>query len=334
MTAPLPTALPGLLVLPLPTPFPIGRINAYIVRDDELTLIDTGVNSEQSYQALVAGLAALGAAPADLDRVLITHHHTDHIGLVDRLAAESRAEIWCHQRCVPYVEQPRQARGHLWEWSAGVWREGGVPQPLLELTGQLFAWLDALSNGTASVARTLNDGEAVDLLNRSWTVLHTPGHAGDLLCLYEPGERILLASDHLLRDVSSNALVEPPEPGQKRPRRLLEYMAQLQRVADLGPRIAYGGHGPPVADVPGLVAERLRFHRERAGRILALLGSETRSLWEIAELMFARVAEPEKFLALSEVLGHLDWLERDGRIGRVKHGDITAWRVLKGPDDR
>ena len=77
MTQPIRTEIPGLFVLPLPTPFPIGRVNAYLAQGEALTLIDTGVNSPQSYDALRAGLAALGATPADLDRIIVTHHHTD-----------------------------------------------------------------------------------------------------------------------------------------------------------------------------------------------------------------------------------------------------------------
>ncbi len=327
MNVPIQTEIPGLFVLPLPTPFPIGRVNTYVALEGSLTLIDVGVNSDRSYEALAEGLSALGAAPADLDRIIITHHHTDHIGLVDRLVAESGAEVWCHARCVPYAESPAKTREKLREWSVGVWQEGGVPQTLLDLTGQLFQWFASLSNGPVTVARRLQDCEQIDLLGQSWTVLHTPGHAGDLICLHQPESRLMLASDHLLRDVSSNALLEPPEPGQKRPRRLLEYMAQLQRVAELEPRIAYTGHGKPIMDVPALVARRLAFHRERAEKILALLTDDAYTLYEITEMMFAHVPDSEKFLALSEVLGHLDLLERDGRIRRIARDGLTYWQA-------
>lgn len=327
MTQPIRTEIPGLFVLPLPTPFPIGRVNAYLAQGEALTLIDTGVNSPQSYDALRAGLAALGATPADLDRIIVTHHHTDHIGLVDRLAEESGAAVWCHSRCVPYVERPAETRHRLQVWSRDVWREGGAPQALLDLTQQLFDWFATLSNGPFPVSRAVEDGETIDLLGQTWVVYHTPGHAGDLVCFFEPERRVLLASDHVLRDVSSNPLIEPPEPGQKRPRRLVEYMAQLQRVADLAPRIAYTGHGEPVTDVPGLVARRLAFHRERAACVLALLKDGPCSLYELTEKMFPHIAGPEKFLALSEVLGHLDWLEQEGQIDRMTEGGLTRWRA-------
>ena len=327
MTQPQATRLPGLVCLPLPTPFPIGRINTYLALDDPLTLIDTGVNSERAYGELVEGLAALDLRTADLKRIIITHHHTDHLGLTGQLVAESGAEVWSHRLGVPYLEQPEEARRRLGEWSVGVWREGGAPQALLDLTSQLFAWFGTLSSGPVKVARVLEDDDRLTLAGREWTVLHTPGHAGDLICLHDLGTGVLLSSDHLLRDVSSNALMEPPPPGEKRPRRLLEYMAQLQRVADLAPAIAYGGHGAPAEDVPGLIAHRLAFHRERADRIAALLAPRPLTLYEVTREVFPHVADGEMFLALSEVLGHLDWLERDGRVRRRVEAPLTRWKV-------
>lgn len=328
MTEPIETDVPGLYVLPLPTPFPIGRINTYLVRDRGLTLIDAGVNSERSYHALRDGLALLGIRPADLERIIITHHHTDHIGLVDRLAAVSGAEIWCHAECVPYVEQPSETRQRLNEWSMEAWREAGAPADLITLTAQLMQWFESLGNGSVAVDHVLADGDRVDLLGREWQVLHTPGHAGDLICLYEPRDAVLLSSDHLLRDVSSNALVEPPaRPGEKRPRRLLEYMAQLERVMQLQPRIAYGGHGQPTTDVRGVIQARLAFHKKRAQHILELFSAESLTLFEMTEMLFAHVDGPEKYLAMSEVLGHLDWLEQDSLIARVPVDDaIVRWQ--------
>jgi glyoxylase-like metal-dependent hydrolase (beta-lactamase superfamily II) len=164
------------------------------------------------------------------------------------------------------------------------------------------------------------------LLGRPWTVYHTPGHAGDLICFYEPQSRVLLSSDHLLRDISSNALMEPPQPGQKRPRRLLEYMAQLERIAALDIQTAYGGHGEPATHVLDLVAQRLVFHRQRADYILALMGDEALTLFQVTQRMFAHVPEAQQFLALSEVLGHLDWLERDGALRRTMVDDLTLWQ--------
>ena len=77
----------------IPTPFRVGDVNAYLVEDDPLTLVDVGPNSARSYVALEAGLATLGRRVEELERIVITHQHADHLGLVGILADRSQAEV-------------------------------------------------------------------------------------------------------------------------------------------------------------------------------------------------------------------------------------------------
>ena len=179
--------------------------------------------------------------------------------------------------------------------------------------------------GTAMVAHTLDDGDSVNMGGCDWQVLHTPGHAGGMLCFYEPQSGVALTSDHLLKHVSSNPLIEAPEPGQKRPRRLLDYIRGLERIAALNPAIAYTGHGDPITNIQALVAERIEHHRERAEKVLGLLSEEPRSLYEVSRLLFPRVPDREAYLTISEALGHLDLLESEGP-HRARHA--LKWRPL------
>src|SRR5258708_21047285 len=89
------TILPGLHIIPLPTPFAVGDVNAYLAEGNPLTLIDCGVGTEKTYQVLTAGMAQLGYKIADIGRLVITHHHTDHLGLAQRVGDESAAAVWC-----------------------------------------------------------------------------------------------------------------------------------------------------------------------------------------------------------------------------------------------
>src|SRR5258705_7477844 len=83
----------GIRCLPVPTPFAVGRVNCYLVEDDPLTLVDAGPNSATSLTALEAALAEHGRRIEDLERIVITHQHIDHIGLVAILADRSAAEV-------------------------------------------------------------------------------------------------------------------------------------------------------------------------------------------------------------------------------------------------
>ncbi len=146
------------------------------------------------------------------------------------------------------------------------------------------------------VDRTLEEGDEIELADRAWRVYHTPGHAGGLICLFDPQSRVLLSNDHLLRDISSNPVVEPDPDGGPRPHRLVQYIQHMQRMADLEPSVAWTGHGHEIHDVHKIVRQRLHFHERRAQRILDLIGAEERSAYQIAEPLFGRL-ERHRFVS-------------------------------------
>jgi len=130
-----------------------------------------------------------------------------------------------------------------------------------------------------------------------------------------------------LRDISSNPVVEPPAPGETgRPRRLVEYMAQLRRVAALDVALALPGHGPPITDHRALIRERLAFHEARARHMLEVMGERALTAHEMAGVLFPGVDPVDYFLAISEVVGHLQWLEAEGRLMHDEHGGVARWR--------
>ena len=175
------------------------------------------------------------------------------------------------------------------------------------------------------VDRTLDEGAEVELADRVWQVYHTPGHAGGLICLFDPISRVLLSNDHLLRDISSNPVIEPDPDGGPRPHRLVQYLYHMQRMVELEPVIAWTGHGQPIHDVHKVVRQRIHFHERRAQRMLDLIGAEERSAYQLVAPLFARLSGGEAFLALSETIGHLDWLEEQGRIEAVKNDEVIYW---------
>ena len=93
----------GIHCLPVPTPFAVGRVNTYLIEDDPLTLVDSGPNSATSLTALEAALAAHGHRVEDVERLVITHQHIDHIGLAQILADRSGAEVVALELLAPWL---------------------------------------------------------------------------------------------------------------------------------------------------------------------------------------------------------------------------------------
>ena len=100
--------------LPIPTPFAVGRVNCYLIEDDPLTLVDTGPNSGKALDELERALAEHGRRIEDLERIVITHQHIDHLGLVEhprRAAPAPRsARSTCSRRSIEDFAERRRAR--------------------------------------------------------------------------------------------------------------------------------------------------------------------------------------------------------------------------------
>ncbi len=323
------TALAHLHAIELPTPFPVGPITVYLADapGEPLTLVDTGPRTPATQAALEAALARLGYTLSSLARILVTHAHMDHFGLTADLVQASQARVWTHPWNVPSLSDYEADQERRVAFYADLLRQAAVPTEMMQIVGRVTQGMRQFARPVA-VDDTLDEGATLRLAGREWQVLHTPGHAAGLLCLYEPESRTLLSSDHLLADISSNPLVEPPQPGQtSRPRSLALYIASLQRVAALGIARALPSHGPVIHDVAGLVNRRLAFHRQRLAHVLDALRQGARTTWEVTQVLFPGRSPLDTFLAVSEVIGHLDVLEIEGKIVGEMAGGVIVWRL-------
>jgi glyoxylase-like metal-dependent hydrolase (beta-lactamase superfamily II) len=315
----------GLYQLEIPTPFKVGPVNCYVTTTEPITLIDTGTQGEESRTALQAELAALGLQVSDIRRVIITHAHADHYGQAAEIVRASNAEVWTHRHNRAQLEAYESIRVERNEFYLHVMTEAGVPLEDRQRRADSRRSSDRHA-AAVKIDRDLEEGDVIELADRAWRVYHTPGHAGGLICLFEPMSRVLLSNDHLLRDISSNPVIEPDPDGGPRPHRLVQYLQHMQRMADLEPVIAWTGHGHPIHDVHKVVRQRIHFHERRAQRILDMIGAEERSAYQIAKPLFGRLSGTEAFLALSETIGHLDWLEEQGRIEAHRQDEVIYWR--------
>ncbi|HEY8495724.1 MAG TPA: MBL fold metallo-hydrolase [Limnochordales bacterium] len=316
--------------LELPTPYPVGPVNVYVVFGRRLTLVDTGPNTDEGEAALVDGLRVLGVAPEDVEQVVITHPHVDHHGGLDRfLQRNPRAQVVAHLGAAPYFGGSPGGRLDFYrQWLT----ETGLPAPAIPLALEGLRRLGELEP-KARPARWLQDGDLITMGDGTWRVLHTPGHSGSQICLYHEPSGIMFTADHVLPQVSSNAIIEPPPvPGAGRPRTLVQYLDALRRVAALPVRLALPGHGRPFTDLQALVHERLALHGQRRQQLLERLVLGPATVFELAQAMFPHAAGGEQLvLALSEVQGHLDVLEAMEQVRPEPIGGDTGAGAAQAP---
>ena len=125
-------------------------------------------------------------------------------------------------------------------------------------------------------------------------------------------------ADHLLACITPNPVLEPdPDTVEGRRRSLVEYLASLERFIRIDPLLVLPGHGPRFCDVPTLTQAMRRHHDSRADEILEIitrLGDATP--YELSNELFPHIRDFSIMLGVSEIVGHLDILEDDGRLVR------------------
>ena len=313
--------------LRIPTPFQVGRVNCYLLEDEPLTLIDTGPNSGKALDELEHQLQALGHLIEDIELVVITHQHIDHLGLVDIVATRSGAEVAAIDILVPYVENFGKDAERDDEDAAALMRRHGISEDVVtalrQVTGSFRAW-----GSRADVTRPLHDGESLALRDRELEVQLRPGHSPSDTLFWDERSRILIGGDHLIKHISSNPLMARRLDGSReRPQALVDYLTSLKRTRELPVDIVLAGHGEPISDHVGLIDERLRLHQRRAGKLYALITDEPRSGHDLAQALWGDVAVTQAFLTLSEVIGHVDLLVNAGYVREVERDGVLIFEA-------
>jgi glyoxylase-like metal-dependent hydrolase (beta-lactamase superfamily II) len=318
----------GIHRLQIPTPFAVGRVNCYLIEDEPLTLVDTGPNSGKSLDELEHQLSALGRSIEELELVVLTHQHIDHLGLVEIIASRSGAEVAAIDLVVPFIENFGNDVELDDRFAASLMLRHGIPEDVVtalrSVSRSFRAW-----GARADVTRPLHDGEELRLRDRVLEVQHRPGHSPSDTLFWDAERRILLCADHLIAHISSNPLISRPLDGSdERPHALMTYIASLRRTRELPARIVLPGHGEPIVDHRALIDTRFELHRRRAEKIHALIAERPRTAYEIAQELWGNVAVTQAFLTLSEVLGHLDLLADEGRVREVVDGDLARFETV------
>ncbi len=325
-------AAAGIHLLEIPTPFLVGRVNCYLIEDDPLTLVDTGPNSGTALDTLSRALAEHGRQIEDLELIVITHQHVDHLGLLEILARRSQAEVAALDLLAPYLEDFNASAAADDEFALAMMRRHGVPADLTTVLGSVSAAYRSYGSG-GNVTRPLHDGDQLALSDRTLRVLHRPGHSPSDTIFFDEQRQILIAGDHLLAGISSNPLLTRPlgpGGGAGRPHALIDYMAAMRATRELPAKLILSGHGAPITDHVKLIEERFRGHERRARKLLRMLAPGPLSAYELAQEMWGNVAVTQAYLTISEVLGHIDLLIARGAVSELDDGQLTRFQVPRG----
>jgi len=314
--------------LSVPTPFYVGDVNIYLIKEDPLTLIDVGPKTAEASEVLRQKLKRNGIDFKDIRRIILTHAHEDHCGLAKQVRDEAKnAEIFVHG----------WETGHLFgrlarEEHHKLMLRAGVPDAVFEemqsIYGEISLLTDALSDGEFA---ELHDEQDLEFESGFLKVLHTPGHTPGSCSFVREANRTLICGDCVLKRITPNPIVSPdPFDTEKRFKSLAEYLVSLAKIRSYSPTLVYGGHGEPIVDFEEIFNRYIRAIDERQRNVIALVTKEGINAFELAQKLFPKAVEKDvhRFLAISESIAHLDYAETERKIAVEFKNGTEVYRKL------
>ncbi|HEX6713826.1 MAG TPA: MBL fold metallo-hydrolase [Thermoleophilaceae bacterium] len=322
-----PAAEAGIHRLAIPTPFAVGRVNTYLIEDEPLTLVDSGPNSGRALDELQRRLGDHGHSLEDIELILVSHQHIDHIGLVEIVRSHSKAEVAAIEAAVPFVENYASAAAEDDRFAMDLMVRHGISEDVARALGSVSAAFRSWG-AKARITQPLRDGDKLEFRDRTLTVHFRPGHSPTDTVFEDPERKTLLAADHLLGHISSNPLISRPQDGGERPQALVTYMESLRKTRAMDLELVLPGHGDPITDHRALIDQRFDMHARRAEKLYDLISERPRTAHELAQALWGNIAVTQAYLTLSEVIGHTDVLVNDGRVHEVEQDGVVHFEAV------
>ncbi len=304
----------GVHTIPVPTPFAVGRINCYLIEGSPLTLIDAGPRSEKSLQGLEEGVKAAGFEIADIELVVATHQHIDHIGQIANVVERSGAEVAAIDLVVDRLAEFSWGSEQEDQMAVDLMIRYGVPEDIANMLKEVTASFRELG-APVQVTRPFSPGDEITMGSRRYRTFHRPGHSPSDTVFWDEERRLMFGGDHLLSHISSNPLISKPlDQPTGRTRSLINYRDSLRETARMPIEIMLSGHGLAVTDHATLIEKRLAGQDRRSEKIYNLIAKGHDSPHAVANAIWGDIALTQAYLTLSEVIGHIDILMDEGRV--------------------
>ncbi|MEM6825961.1 MAG: MBL fold metallo-hydrolase [Pseudomonadota bacterium] len=315
----------GILWIRLPLPMALDHVNIYALDDGHAwTIVDTGIGSATSrrlWRALLSG--PLGSKP--VARVIVTHHHPDHIGLAGWFQSEHGAELlttrtaWLMARMLTLDVQDRPAPE-----TVAFWRRAGMDPDILagRLEERPFNFADAVARLPLGYTR-IAEGYRITAGGRDWTIRIGHGHAPEHATLWSEDGTLVLGGDQLLPSISPNLGVYATEPEADPVAEWLEACERLSGFAT-AEQLVLPGHKLPFRGLPLRLSQLIENHHGALQRLEAYLNTPATASACFETLFKRQIGSGEYGLALVEAMAHCLHLWHHGRVTRRPRED-GAW---------
>lgn len=299
------------------------QVNAYLAEcaDGGWMLVDGGLNTDQAWAALDAGVRAAAGGWARVSVHVVTHMHMDHVGLAARVKDASGAALLTGRLDAERMAHAAAHPDEEADYRAALLRRCGAP-------GEMVRAVEELQRGARPFTAAprfdgVLDGDGGEVPGAAgWRFVWTPGHTAGHVSLFRPADRVVIAGDAVLPRITPTLGVN-----RQRADPVGDYVAGLQRLEALDPSLVLPGHGEEPPDGVARIRELRAAADTETEAVGALLGARPRTCWEVVQARYPGREMPAstRMLALRETLAHLDRLVAAGRASVRQDGGAARF---------
>ncbi len=321
----------GVSKIEIPTPFPVGNVNCYLIEGSPLTLIDTGPKTSESLTAIRQAFRDLSYDLSDVEQILLTHNHIDHIGLTAQFVRErsethdSATKVWIHQKDANALIAYERYMDSYVESFTNLIAMCGVPEterPMIS-PQHLIAYFKSFGESVPSASSfedTISFNTGIGELSMVWV----PGHSPGSTCFVCDEKQVVFSGDHVLGDISSNPSISfdsTEEIG------MLTYLDSLDSISSKEGYIALPGHREPILDMKSRINALRVEYTEKIRKAVDALTSDAQTFYEISRKIYGdydtnslalALAESQDLIRILETKNEARIVNQDGVLHAVK----------------
>lgn len=301
----------------------LGSLNCYIYAcGDDFTLIDAGLDTKEYRAFFEMKLVEYGIDAGQITRIVLTHFHEDHIGLVSELVARYGMPVYASERAIPRLSCDEDYLRQKLAFYEKVYADYGVATVAKTRLQKMAHTLQQHEHlGLRMPIRLLVAGEQIAGLHS----IATPGHSPDSISLYDTDTGWLFTGDFLLASGTASALLDHDDCGEILPS-IAHYSEALHVVRQLNSHVAFPGHGEMFEQVEKVIENSLAKFEYKLQKVVTKIAEGHETAKSLGEAIYGPRFAKFFVFTISDIVGLTLLAEQRGLITRTLENGEWVFR--------